>query len=282
MLERLGEDELASELDGDGAGSLVEAWASGDPDGRVAIAVWNGTLDQSKADRGPGPRSVGHPRRSRACGPGTYELRHHRVDARHSNIVRTWKRLGRPDWPDDAGWTRLRAADRLETLGAGAHGPRRNEGRLELEFELPMPAMSLDRARARPAAGDVPRRPHAVTGRPPIAAELRNRAGLAIELLDNGSLFAIRHGDILVNQVLGSPVEGGLGNVYLRRRTRDGIASFPLLGPASPSRFRASGQRRGLGGIGRRARLLVHAPPRLAAADLVLDDQARQRHAAGG
>jgi len=46
-----------------------------------------------------------------------------------------------------------------------------------------------------------------------IATELRNPAGLAIELLDNGSLFAIRHG----------------------------ISSFPLLGPAAPSRFRASG-----------------------------------------
>jgi len=76
--------------------------------------------------------------------------------------------------------------------------------------------------------------------RPLIAAELRNRAGLSIEILDNGSPFAIRHGDILVNQVLGSPVEGGLANVYLRRRTRSGISSFPLLGPASPSRFRAS------------------------------------------
>ncbi|HEY5277347.1 MAG TPA: cellobiose phosphorylase [Coriobacteriia bacterium] len=72
------------------------------------------------------------------------------------------------------------------------------------------------------------------------AIELRNRAGLSIELLDNGSLFAIRHGDILINQVLGSPIEGGLGNVYLRRRTREGISSFPLLGPAAPSSFRAS------------------------------------------
>jgi cellobiose phosphorylase len=73
-----------------------------------------------------------------------------------------------------------------------------------------------------------------------IATELRNRAGLAIELLENGSVFAIRHGDVLVNQVLGSPVEGGIGNIYLRRRTRGGISSFPLLGPAAPSRFRAS------------------------------------------
>ncbi|HEY8990121.1 MAG TPA: hypothetical protein VIM39_13935, partial [Candidatus Limnocylindrales bacterium] len=79
--------------------------------------------------------------------PGTYELRHHRVDADHSNIVRTWELLGRPDWPDDAGWTRLREADRLEVL----EPPRQirvdrggdNDGRLELEFELPMPAISL-------------------------------------------------------------------------------------------------------------------------------------------
>ncbi len=84
--------------------------------------------------------------------------------------------------------------------------------------------------------------PAAEGGRPRIAATLRNRTGLAIELLENGSVFAIRHGDVLVNQVLGSPVEGGLGNVYLRRRARDGITAVPLLGPGSPSRFRASGR----------------------------------------
>lgn len=141
MLERLGESELATELDGDGAGSLVEAWASSDPDGRVAIAVWNGTLDSSKRT---GVRALGRSATLRVEGlwPGTYELRHHRVDARHSNIVRTWKRLGRPDWPDAAGWARLHEDDRLETLGRRrrVHASR---GRIELAFELPMPAMSL-------------------------------------------------------------------------------------------------------------------------------------------
>jgi cellobiose phosphorylase len=73
-----------------------------------------------------------------------------------------------------------------------------------------------------------------------VAAELRNEAGLAIELLVNGSVFAIRHGEVMINQVLGSPVEGGIGNVYIRRRTRDGISSFPLLGPAAPGHFQAS------------------------------------------
>ncbi len=75
-----------------------------------------------------------------------------------------------------------------------------------------------------------------------IGAELRNRAGLAIDLLDNGSVFALRHGEVLINQVLGSPIEGGLGNIYVRTRTRAGISSFPLLGPASPSHFWGSSE----------------------------------------
>jgi len=74
-----------------------------------------------------------------------------------------------------------------------------------------------------------------------VAAELRNAAGLVIELLDNGSILAIRHGEVLVNQVLGSPAEGAIGNLWLRRRRRAGIASVPLLGPGSASRFRTSG-----------------------------------------
>lgn len=75
--------------------------------------------------------------------------------------------------------------------------------------------------------------------RPRIAAVLKNAAGVTIELLDNGAVYAIRHGDILINQVLGSPVEGGLGNVYLRRRSRGGATFVPLLGPAAGGRFRA-------------------------------------------
>jgi cellobiose phosphorylase len=74
----------------------------------------------------------------------------------------------------------------------------------------------------------------------PATVVLRDRAGLTIELLDSGAIFAIRHGDILINQVLGSPLDGGIGNVYLRRRRRRGISWTPLTGPAAPGGFRAS------------------------------------------
>jgi xylan 1,4-beta-xylosidase len=154
MLERLGDEELATETGGDGAGSLVEAWATRSSDGRVAIALWNGTLDQSKATGDPAlDRSVNLVVDGLAA--GTYDLRHHRVDGDHSNIIRTWERLGGPDWPDDAGWARLREADRLETLERPRH-VRAADGHVALAFDLPMPAMSLielvpiDPSRERP------------------------------------------------------------------------------------------------------------------------------------
>ena len=45
-------------------------------------------------------------------------------------------------------------------------------------------------------------------------------AGIAASLLPNGSVFAIEHesqgGRIMINQLLGSPVGGGISRLYLR------------------------------------------------------------------
>jgi xylan 1,4-beta-xylosidase len=69
-------------------------------------------------------------------------VRHHRLDAEHSNILAVWERLGSPDWPDEDGWRALRDADRLQELE-----PQRDvvadAGRVELAFTLPMPSVSL-------------------------------------------------------------------------------------------------------------------------------------------
>jgi hypothetical protein len=74
--------------------------------------------------------------------PPPEEVRANRVDNDHSNIVRTWGILGKPEWPDADGWARLRAENRPEVLEA----PRvvaPDGGSIELAFDLPMPAMSL-------------------------------------------------------------------------------------------------------------------------------------------
>ena len=142
LLDRMGDDELAVSLAGDGAGSTVQAWAARQPDGRVDVLVWNSTLDQTKMD--------GHPALDRAVTlrvgglPATgHTLRHHRVDAEHSNVWSAWDDLGGRgrDWPGDDEWERLRAANRLEELAP----PLRVEpdgGMVDITFELPMPGIS--------------------------------------------------------------------------------------------------------------------------------------------
>ncbi|HTG41988.1 MAG TPA: xylan 1,4-beta-xylosidase, partial [Methylomirabilota bacterium] len=140
ILELLGERELRTTMDGDGSGGLVEAWATSDPDGRIAIALWNGTIDQSKAagdallDRRVGLRVGG------LAAGASRRVRHRRVDAGHSNIASHWDG---GDWPDSDGWRRLRAADRLEDLEPERRVRIGPEGALELEFDLPMPSVSF-------------------------------------------------------------------------------------------------------------------------------------------
>jgi xylan 1,4-beta-xylosidase len=146
VLELLGERELRTTLDGDGAGGLVEAWASKDPDGRVAIALWNGTIDQTKAggdvllDRAIQLTIEG-------LALGEVRVRHRRVDASHSNIAAHWE--SGDAWPDKAAWERLRAADRLDELEPEQRASIGADGRLSLDFTLPMPSVSLVEIRPR-------------------------------------------------------------------------------------------------------------------------------------
>ncbi|WP_285683593.1 xylan 1,4-beta-xylosidase [Actinoplanes sp. NBRC 103695] len=136
LLERLGEVEAPVSLSGDGAGSLVEAWAS-----PTAVLVWNGTLDQSKA-----LGAAGLDRLVRITlpvpEPGDYVVRVWRVDALHGNVAARWEALGGgADWPDDEQWLALSAEDRLDeaeparTVTAGAS--------VEIEVDLPNPGIAL-------------------------------------------------------------------------------------------------------------------------------------------
>ena len=49
---------------------------------------------------------------------------------------------------------------------------------------------------------------------------IENHAGLSISVLPNGCIFAIEHrregGTTMINQLLGSPVDGGIARLYLR------------------------------------------------------------------
>jgi 1,2-beta-oligoglucan phosphorylase len=67
-----------------------------------------------------------------------------------------------------------------------------------------------------------------------------NRTGLSISLLPNGAIFAIEHvpgaRKIMINQVLGSPIGGGMGRLYLRvGGPKPNI--LPVIGPEAPCRI---------------------------------------------
>jgi xylan 1,4-beta-xylosidase len=144
LAERLGEQELPATVDGDGAGSLVEAWAARSATGTVGLLVWNGTLDHAKAagdptlDRRLTVRVSGLSRWDCRC----WTVRHWRIDEHHSNIGAVWRAVGGGQhWPDEAGWRALHAADAIAELGppAGVAAP---DGTVEITFDLPNPAIS--------------------------------------------------------------------------------------------------------------------------------------------
>ena len=69
------------------------------------------------------------------------------------------------------------------------------------------------------------RTPPPAPSRRPARADLglrriANQAGLSISVLPNGCVFAIEHrherGRTMINQVLGSPLDGGIGRLFLR------------------------------------------------------------------
>jgi cellobiose phosphorylase len=73
-------------------------------------------------------------------------------------------------------------------------------------------------------------------------ARLESPSGLTVELLENGAVRRMDHGDTLLNLFLGNELEGGVANLYLRRLNADALQYIELLGPRSPTRFSRSGE----------------------------------------
>jgi xylan 1,4-beta-xylosidase len=140
LLARLGTQELAVDIEGDGAWSMVEALAARDTGGRIGVLVWNAPLDQHHT--GGDPRLDRDIRlRVKTEGPG-YTVTHYRIDAGHSNVVAAWERMrGGAGWPDDAQWQALAEVNVLEEL-TPADRVTPAGGEVMLDFALPMPAVS--------------------------------------------------------------------------------------------------------------------------------------------
>lgn len=58
-----------------------------------------------------------------------------------------------------------------------------------------------------------------------------SQSGLSVRVLPNGSIYSIESEGIQINQVLASPVAGGIGRITLRILERDGVKLVPVAGP---------------------------------------------------
>ncbi len=74
---------------------------------------------------------------------------------------------------------------------------------------------------------------------------IENSAGLAISVLPNGCIFSIEHrrpnGATMINQLLGSPIDGGIARLYLRIGSEQ--LCVQAVGPGAIGRFHAAGDR---------------------------------------
>jgi len=132
-----GDDVLRAELAGDGAGTLVQAWATRHHDGTVDVLVWNGTINaellagDSRLDRDVRVTVTELP-------ATTYHPALARVDEEHSNVVAQCP--ADVTWPDDALWARLRVSDALHEQQLPAISP--DDGTACFGFRLPMPGIA--------------------------------------------------------------------------------------------------------------------------------------------
>ncbi|GFE91096.1 GH36-type glycosyl hydrolase domain-containing protein [Steroidobacter agaridevorans] len=108
---------------------------------------------------------------------------------------------------------------------------------------------------------------------------LESPAGLSVELLENGAVRRMDHGDTIVNLFLGNELEGGVANLYLRRLNADALQYIELLGPRSPTRFHRSGE--GWSGSGEWSGIHYTVQLRLAAAAPVWFWQVSLENSAG-
>ncbi len=148
MLGLMGGERVRLESDGGvPTDEILKAGVAGRPDvdglaarrGReISVLLWNYHDDDV-----PAPDAVlrlavrGLPAEARPL-----QLRHYRIDARHSNAYTAWKEMGSPQQPTPEQYARLEAAGQLALLGAPAW-LRAEAGTVRMQMNLPRQGLSL-------------------------------------------------------------------------------------------------------------------------------------------
>jgi len=93
------------------------------------------------------------------------------------------------------------------------------------------------------------------------AKEYSNAAGLKLTLYKNGGTASIALDDLMVNQLEGRPLQGGLDHIWLRVHSAAGIEAHPVCGTATDCTLHKNGAawRQTTGQIEASMQLLLHA-----------------------
>ncbi len=145
LLHQLGTERLDVSGSGDGFDGLVKTLATrgSDSDDSVEVLLSDATPEHGKA---LGSALLNRHIALTVSGltPGaSYRVEHDRIDNDHSNVYGAWQAMGSPKWPDAGQMASLHQRDELQTLAPSSTVTANAAGEVTLEFDLPMPAVSL-------------------------------------------------------------------------------------------------------------------------------------------
>jgi xylan 1,4-beta-xylosidase len=149
LLHQLGTERLDVSGSGDGYGGLVRVLAARSNDGGVEVLLSNATQQHRKAAGSSAlDRHVSLTFFGLTAGT-SYRVEHDRIDNGHSNVYGAWQAIGSPRWPDTGQMATLHEKDGLQVLGPPSILTTNAAGEVTLDFDLPMPAVSLVRLTAQ-------------------------------------------------------------------------------------------------------------------------------------
>lgn len=125
--------------DGSSMPEEVDALATVEEDGTLAILVWRHTDDQYQRDAASTAVEIA----VSGLGSRNYRLTHHRIDRAHSNAHTIWHSLGSPADPSDQEISLIQARQGLEELEPGREVRPDAAGKLSISVSLPLPAVSM-------------------------------------------------------------------------------------------------------------------------------------------
>ncbi|MFC7621755.1 glycoside hydrolase [Microlunatus sp. GCM10028923] len=131
--------EALADPDGSSMPEEVDALATTDEDGTVAILVWRHTDDQYQRAEAATPVRIA----VSGLDHTGYRLSHLRIDHDHSNAHTVWASLGSPSDPGDDEIAKIQARQGLEEFEPARDLDPDPSGGLALEVALPLPAVSL-------------------------------------------------------------------------------------------------------------------------------------------